>query len=282
MKRVATVIAASALLSGGLSGCFLWTTRGEGEAHERRLAELEAGLRADRQRLDEQLARAQQKVTELEQLIERATAVVTRNSADTGARVEELQTQVSALEGQIAELRQQSETSQRQVNERLAAQSAETKRTIESIARKAGVDLAMDDSQIPADRTEHYQSAYRAYQAGEHSKSRALFRAYVQRYAQDEQADNAQYWIGSSYLQENQPARALGELRRVINEWARGDAVDEALFDMADAFYRLHACTDARTTLDALIRTQATSPLVRRARDKLREIQRAPRGYCTS
>ena len=36
------------------------------------------------------------------------------------------------------------------------------------------------------------------------------------------------------------------------------------------------------TTLEALVRTQPSSPLVSRAREKLREIQRAPRGHCTS
>jgi TolA-binding protein len=284
--RIAIALAAGSTL---LSGCFLWTTTGEGQdlrrtqrIHEERIAGLAEGVREDRQKLREELARAQQKVAELEQLIERATSVVTRNSADTGARVEELQRQLSTIEGQLAELQQSSQQSQREMSERLAAQSESTKRTIESIARKAGVDMAVEESQIPSDRNEHYAQAYRAYQAGEHSKSRGLFGEYVRRYAQDENADNAQYWIGASYMQENQPARALGALRRVIADWPRSDSVDEALFDMGDAFYRLHACTDARSTYDTLIRTQTNSPFVRRAREKLREIQRAPRGYCTS
>ena len=44
-----------------------------------------------------------------------------------------------------------------------------------------------------------------------------------------------------------------------------GDAVDEALLDMAEGFYRLRACSDAKTTLDTLIKTQASSPLADKA-----------------
>jgi TolA-binding protein len=284
--RIAIALAAGSTL---LSGCFLWTTAGDGDRmdrtirlHEERIDGLAKGVREDRQLLREELARAKQSVAELEQLIERATSVVTRNSADTGARVEELQRQLSTIEGQLAELQQSTTQSQREMTERMEKQGETTKRTIEQIARKAGVDMAVDESQIPADRNEHYAQSNRAYQTGEHSKARGLLREYVRRYAQDEQADNCQYMIGASYLAENQPARALGELRRVITDWPRGDAIDEALFDMGDAFYRLHACTDARSTYDTLVRTQPRSTLARRARDKLREIGRAPRGYCTS
>ncbi|WP_216080506.1 tetratricopeptide repeat protein, partial [Shigella flexneri] len=74
----------------------------------------------------------------------------------------------------------------------------------------------------------------------------------------------------------------LGEFRRVVDNFPQSDAVDESLMDMADAFWRLHSCSDARRTLEALIQTQPQSPHVRRAREKIREIARAPRGYCTS
>jgi hypothetical protein len=51
---------------------------------------------------------------------------------------------------------------------------------------------------------------------------------------------------------------------------------------MAEAFYRLKACSDARTTLDTLIKTQPRSPLIRKAKQKLRELRSSPRGACSS
>ncbi|MFO0685902.1 MAG: hypothetical protein U0234_27835 [Sandaracinus sp.] len=59
-----------------------------------------------------------------------------------------------------------------------------------------------------------------------------------------------------------------------------GDRVPYALLSMADAFYRLHACGDATTSLQALIRGFARSPVIGDARARLRDVQHAPAGYC--
>jgi TolA-binding protein len=284
-RLAAVLVVASAVASLSSSVGCIWTSYGEGRKlraltteHDRRLTTLESGLRTERETLHAAVGNAQSKVQQLEEVLERATAVVTRNSADTGALVQELQTQIASLEGQIAELRNTNE----QLTRQLSTQRSEMDERITQIARKAGIDMPLPPGEIPADKAEHFAAARRAHQASDYSRARALFREYLARYAGDSESDDAQYWIGASYLQENKPATALGELRRVLAEYAGGDAIDDALLDMGDAFYRLHACTDARTTLEALVRTQPSSPLIPRAREKLREIQRAPRGHCTS
>ena len=98
---------------------------------------------------------------------------------------------------------------------------------------------------------------------------------------QDERVDNARYRIGMTYLNDNRPATALGELRRVVAEHPRGDVADDALLDMANAFYQLHACTDARSALEAFTRAHRRSPRIAEARRLLRTVQRAPASYCT-
>lgn len=266
-----------------LSGCFLWTSRGEGDDltqktadHERRLANLERGI-VDRQReINDEVNRAKTKVAELEELLERATKAVTRTSADTGLEVDRLGRELGRLEGEIATLRQEL------VDRERTAQSTreELEQRMQQLAQKAGVDVELNESQIPANKDEHWQAAFRAYQNSEHALARALFRIYVQRYAQDDRADEAQYYVGSTYMRQDRPANALGELRKVIADYPRSNFLDRTLFDMAEAFYKLQACGDARSSLEALIRSQPRSPLIRQARTKLREIQNAPRGYC--
>ena len=103
----------------------------------------------------------------------------------------------------------------------------------------------------------------------------------MQRHGEDERVDDAQYKIGMSYLNDDRPATALGELRRVVAEHPRGDVADDALLDMANAFYQLHACTDARAALQAFQRTHRRSDRMREARQLLRTVQRAPASYCT-
>ncbi len=280
--RSAQVLWLAALSASAAVGCF---PKGEGERlrrasdlHEERLTSLETGMERERTQMQEALANAQTKVAELEVVLERATNVVTRNSADLGTDVIALREQLQAMEGTVAELQNELTNTQRQIGE----QQQEFDQRIQQFARKSGVDMPVDPSQIPPRADDHFSAAYRAFQAGDHSQARALFRAFVERHADDDNVDNAQYWIGKTYLEEGRPAGALGEFRRVLSSWPQGDAIDETLFDMGDAFFQLHACTDARAALEALVSGHPRSPLVAEARSKIREIRRAPRSACTS
>jgi TolA-binding protein len=252
-----------------------WATTQQHETLTQRVNQLETGLG---QELRTEIGTAQTKVSELESVLDRATKLVTRTSADTGAQVETLQSQVAAQEGAIAELQHELARMQNQ----LAEQQADFEAKMKKLARKQGVDAPLDDAEIPADKEQHWQAATRAYESRDFATARGYYRAFVTRYHDDARADDAQLAVGRSYLMEERPATALGELRRVIQEWQQGDAVPAALLAMGDAFYRLHACTDARTALDALIRAHARSPQANDARQRLRDIQRAPAGYCQS
>ena len=274
----ATSFVCSTWLITSLSGCFLWTSASEGdqlrrdlEAEATRVQKLEAAQNAQLEQLKQAEAKAQQSIEQLEGVIERATTVVQRNSADVTVQVHELESKLAVAEGRIAEL-------QFSVEE---LKKAQTEAKASASAGAASSEVAAAEA-IPADKTEHYAAAYRAYSDRDFAKARTLFRAYIDRYKTDAQADNAQYWIGASYLIENRPATALGELRKVIENFRGGDAVDEALLDMAEAFFRLKACSDAKTTLDTLIKTQTNSPLVPKAKEKLNAIKKLPKDSCTS
>lgn len=276
--RRASLVAMLALCS---NGCFLWTSAGEGEglrtdvkSQSDRLQKLEQAQNAQLEQLKLAEAKAQKSVEELEAIIERATTVVQRNSADVTVTVSELQTKVAMLDGRLAELEHALEQLKSQTTAASSSQPGN-----DSAAAGAATPPV---EQVPADKTEHFASAYRAYSERDFTKARSLFRSYIERYRTDAQADNAQYWIGASYLVENRPATALAELRKVIENHRSGDAIDEALLDMAEAFYRLRACSDAKTTLDTLIKTQNTSPLVDKAKQKLKDVKKAPKDYCTS
>lgn len=279
MGRMARVVC-SAWLITALGGCFLWTTSGEGDllrrdvnAQAERLSRVEAAQNAQLEQLKQAEAKAQQSIQELEGVIERATSVVQRNSADVTVQVADLESKLALAEGRIAELQYAIEELKKAQADRAAGGSATAS------AATSGGDVA---SEVPSDKNEHYAAAYRAYSERDFGKARTLFRAYIERYKNDAQADNAQYWIGASYLVENRPATALAELRKVIENYRGGDAVDESLLDMAEAFYRLKACTDAKTTLETLIKTQPNSPLVSKAKEKLTAIKKVDKKYCSS
>ena len=268
----------------GLSGCFGITAEGKRmrsdvDSNSERLQKVETAQSAQLEQLKLAEAKAQQSIKQLEAVLEQATSVVQRNSADVTVQVSELQTKVSELEGRLAE--------QQYAIEQIKSASASSAASAGATAGTGGATAGQPDGvakpdDTPADKNEHYAAAYRAYSERDFAKARTLFRSFIERYATDTQADNAQYWLGASYLIENRPATALAELKKVIQNYRGGDAVDEALLDMAEAFYRLRACSDSRNALDTLIRTQPSSPLASKAKQKLKDLKKLEKDYCTS
>jgi TolA-binding protein len=256
-------------------------SKSEGARLSRELADARTRLEALERQNAEQRTSFEQSVTtlrdDLAQLHQRLDATG-RGSADIGADVGSLRELVQQMDGRMAELQQALASNQTQLRE----QSAQLDQQIERLARKAGVDISLRDSDIPQDKAAHFTAAYQAYQQADHSRARALFTEYVRRYPQDDNADNAQYWIGKSYLDQQQPARAIGAFREVITRFQNGDALERSLFDMSQSFYDLHSCSDAKTALETLIQVRPQSSLLRDAQRRLRELRSPPRGYCTN
>ncbi len=254
-----------------------YTSAADGDALRRRVDALEQGQEAQSEHLREETEHAATKVAELEEVLERATKVVTRASADTGAQVEQLQGQVAGLEGQLAELRNEVQRQSTQLTEQQGAME----RQLKKLAQHVGIDSSVEEADIPADADAHWTAAEDAFNQRQWARARAFYTAFMRRHAEDERVDNAQYRIGMSYLGEGRPATALGELRQVVADHPRGDVADDALLDMGNAFYQLHACTDARAAYEAFIRAHRRSSRIAEARRQLQTVQRAPASYCT-
>ncbi|MFW6197949.1 MAG: hypothetical protein ACOC5B_03715, partial [Myxococcota bacterium] len=198
LMRMGAWMGGVAALVIALAGCM---TRVEGDRlareateRERRLTSLEEGIEEERTQLQEEVERAQAKVAELGEVLEQATSVVKRNSADLGQEVRQTKERIDALEGKIDELNHELE----QMDKELGEQREETEERITSFARRAGVDMALDDSEIPEDREAHFEAARESLDAEEHSKARALLREYLRRYADDDRAHEARYMLGKS------------------------------------------------------------------------------------
>jgi TolA-binding protein len=255
----------------GVSGCM---TTSAGNEMRRQLEERITELNA---RNDQRAQSLELKLQELSEGLERARALLTRDSADVGAQVQAQQQRMAELEGNIAEMTH----NLTDLIEQTAKARAELDDKLGKLTSKPS-EFTLDPSQIPADKNDHFNAAYDAYKAGDQDKARALFKEYVTRYHDDTKTGDAQYWVGATYLVQNKPATALGEYRKVIALYPKSPAVDTALYGMADAFFRLHACTDAKGALDALTKRKPSKTLEERAKQLTKAIKDAPKGFCTS
>jgi len=201
-----------------------------------------------------------------------------RGSADLGADLQSLRDLAQRLDGRLAEIDQNIAATTAQVRE----QDAQLDQQIRLLAQRAGIDVTLRDADIPTDRTEHFAAGYRAYQQNDYVRARALLGEYIRRYPQDDNADNAQYWVAKSYQDQQQWQRAIGAYRELARMYSTSDVLDQALFAMSQCFYSLHDCANARTALEALKQTRPQSTLIRDVDRRIRELRNPPRGYCTS
>lgn len=240
------------------------------------ISQMQADIKANQERLDSLEEDLEAKRKELQEALAEASRVLRRNSADQGLQIEEIIERLAIMEGEIAKIRMESSGLTREQVERSEA----LQRQLSEIARAAGMDAPLESSQIPENKKKHYEAAVKAYRINQHSYARALLRAYVERYPEDNKADNAQYMVGSSYLRQGQPAAALGEFRKVLSTYRTGDAVDETLYDMAQAFLQVKSCGDAATALKALLKNHKKSPYFEKARRDLRKIRELGSAEC--
>jgi len=249
----------------------------DARAREERLVAVEGQLSGQREDLEALTARAQEQITSLETILEQATQAVTRNSADLGVEVEAMRAELGRVQGAIAEIRNELSSSRVTSQQELAALTQHVQR----IANQTGVDLSLAESEIPADADAHLLAAAETFGAGDFSKARALYQAFVARYPRHERADDALYNVGVTYMRQNRPQSAVPVFQRVLRDYRTGDAVDDTLLVMGDAFFELRSCTDAKNAYNALISGHGSSPLVASARTKLRTVEAAPRAQCT-
>jgi TolA-binding protein len=233
------------------------------------ISQMQADISANQKRLDSLEDDLEVKRKELEEALAEASRVLRRNSADQGLQIEQIQERLAMMEGQIAELRNESSGASQAQAER----SLELQRRLSEVARAAGMDVALDSGEIPKKKNDHWEALSKSYRINKHSYTRALARAYVERYPKDDRADNAQYMIGSSYLKQGQAAAALGEFQKVVSTYRKGDAIDETLYDMAQAFLQVRSCNDAGTALKALLKNHKKSPLIPQAKKELRKVR---------
>ena len=236
---------------------------------ETRIKKLESGRADEREDLRKQIATAKTQLAELERLMESATNVVKRNNADIALDVKRLKEEMQGLQGEMAEIRNSTEQSNRELEQRM-----------QQFARKAGVDVPIDPSIIPKDKDAHFKAAMRSHQNSDHTIARGLLREYIKRYPNDDRVAEAQYYLGASYLKQGQPATALGEYRVVITQHAQSDSVERTLFDMGLAFWELQSCDDARAALQALLQRAPRSRYANQAKSKLRSWKSPPPNYC--
>jgi len=258
---------------GGAGGPACMTT-GEGEKMRADITSLKTKL----DEIEKRDKEYKEQVVRLRTVLDQATKLLTRNSADVGAKAAKAEQDIAVLQGRIEELTHAIETNNRQsVDERnrLETRLAALEQTQNKIVDKVAPSM-------PDDKEQLWQQAAQRLSSGQRDDGRRFYRVFIQRFPADPRAAQAYLAIGMSFVQESKYPNAAAEFQKVLTVYPSAPEVPEAMWQLSLAFVQLHFCTDARALLGDLVKRYPKSPRANDAKTELKTIAKLPKASCTS
>lgn len=118
-----------------------------------------------------------------------------------------------------------------------------------------------------------FSTAYTDYVKGNYEIAALGFRDYVKNYGDSDKADNALYWLGLCYYEQEKYRDAIREFERVINEHADSDVMAPAMLRKGLSLFEMNSPAVGVLELQDLIKKFPLSQEARIARKKLDELQ---------
>ena len=219
-----------------------------------------------------------EQVVRLRTVLDQATKLLTRNSADVGAKAAKAEQHIAALQGRLEEMSHAIELANRQATDertRLDARVAAMEATQSKIVDKVAPAMHEDKDQL-------WQQAAQRLASGQRDDGRRFYRVFIQRFPQDPRAPQAYLAIGMSFVQEGKHPNAANEFRNVLTNYASSPEVPEAMWQLSLAFVQLKWCTDAKAQRTDLAKRYPKSPRANDAKGELKTIAKLPKNSCTS
>ena len=247
--------AVAMLASVAGSGCFWATTKSEGQKLRNDLTLVQTRLDAKEKTLDDQIA-------QLQKVLEDATRVLKRNSADIGADVDSLRNDVRTANGlvttvnnSINELKVGFDTYRKSADARL---DAIEQRVVQIESGKATASSSPE---------ELWKLGSTAFEAARYNEAIDIFKRLSQTYPTHERADDAFYFRGQSYTNLKDWDHAIGVYQQLYEKYPDSSLADDGLYFAALAASQLKNCTEARTYLGLIKQKYPKSNVTKQATD---------------
>jgi tol-pal system protein YbgF len=120
-----------------------------------------------------------------------------------------------------------------------------------------------------------FEPARTDYFAGQYSSAILGFEAFLRAFPRSDLADDAQYYIGESYFQQNQFGDAVTAYNQVIQNFPGANAVPDAYYKRGFAQERLGQADAARSSYETVIKSFPDSTAAQLARQSLDRLARA-------
>jgi TolA-binding protein len=270
-KQVLNATAGCTLAVVLMAGCLMTTDQGDKLRDD--ISQLSKRMGAIETSTNDQMAR-------LRKVLNEATGLLERNSADLGTKVARNESDIAALTGKLEEAKHILDELQKQLTTRLAALEESQQKT--SQAQQKIIERVAPS--MPEDKEALWKESQSRLAGGMREDARRFLRSFVQRFPNDPRAPQAELQVGQSFAQEFKHALAVAEYQAVMSRFGRSPEVPEAMWLLGESYVAMKYCTDAKAIFLDLSKRYPKSPRAAQVKDRLRDIQKIARNkdLCTS
>lgn len=254
------------------TGCFWTTTKSEGQAMRKDITSLQGRIDSKEKDLDTQ-------IKQLQSVLDEATKVLKRNSADLGADVDALRSEIRQANGLVTSINNS-------IND---VKTAFEKYRKDADARLDGLEqrLAQIESGKPSANSgpdDLWKLGTTAFEAARYNEALDIYKRLVQTYPTHARADDAQYFRGQAYTNLKDWDNAIAAYQQLVQKYPDSDLADDGMYFAALAAQSLKNCTEARTYLGIVKTKYPKSNVVKQATDLDAQIKKDAKNKakCTS
>jgi tol-pal system protein YbgF len=178
---------------------------------------------------------------------------VEKKLKDSLTETELLKAQITALEGQIREIKKRIDTFESQAKEdRTALKEQPGNNGNEAKETSTQTISAPEKNAKPKspDKKAQYDAAYALFTNKKYREARDKFEIYLKTYPQDELADNAQFWIGEAYYREKDFESAILSYETLLKKYPKSMKAPSALLKQGLSFIEIGDTKTAKVILD--------------------------------
>lgn len=278
MKHHSTLsLALVATLAIGASGCFWVTTKAEGKKIKTSVKNLEVRMTNYEGKLESKLKR-------LQIVLDKATKVLTRNSANLGADVDAMRSEMRKMRGLLSAAKKFADDARADV---MRLNKAFGKKLEGVVSRMDAIDLRLQvlekaAANPPKKAGDYYREGRAAFDKRKWAEAETAFKNVAVRFPHHPRADDAQYYRGESLYRAKKYEDAIPQFQRVYDKYPNSKWADNSLYRAAEAAEKRKQCRVSRVYLAVLLKKYKKSNLRRKAILKNRKLKRRLRNkrYC--
>jgi len=216
------------------------------------------------------------RVTDLDARVQRIERVLTNQSLlELAQRIDALQAELRSIRGEVELLQNETQGGKTQSRNLYG----DLEKRLAALETLGGVGAATAGGALPlpaggASEQATYDAGMAALRGGNYDKAIASFREVVTNYPSGDLASNAQFWIGESYYTKGDLESAVTAYRKVLADWPEARKAPDAMVKLGFSLSDLRRTSEARNTLEDVIRKYPGTPSAQLAADRLKRLGR--------